>query len=256
MKIHFIGTGSAKTSLNNYHTSILLSSNNYNLLVDTGDGISRALLNSKIEFNSINGILFSHLHADHFSGFTALLVQMKLYNRKNSLTIFVHSELRKAVEDFIHQSYLFYERMDFKIIYDTFKENDNIEVAENLYFISRKNSHLDQYEHYDKENKLCFYSASFLFQCEGKNIFYTGDVGSEKDLRLFNDHSIDVLISEATHIEFEKLTEFKSNHKSTKVFLIHLDETMRKLLSQKIKNVTEIVISQFYIAEDAQIVSI
>lgn len=255
MKIHFIGTGSAKTSLNNYHTSLLISSHKYNLLIDTGDGISRALLQSSIDFNSINGILLTHLHPDHFSGLASLLVQMKLCKRKNPLTIFIHQELKKPVEDFIYQSYLFYERMDFKIIYKTFIQNDKIEVAESLAFISRKNSHLVQYEQYDKENKLSFYSGSFLFTCEGVNIFFTGDVGSEKDLLIFNDHLIDILISEVTHLKFESLIEFKFNHKSTKIFLVHLDEISSKSLSLMIKNHSEELIREFTIANDGLIVS-
>lgn len=256
MKIHFIGTGSAKTSLNYYHTSILLSSHNYNLLVDTGDGVSRALLQSKIQFNSINAILLTHLHPDHYSGLAALLVQMKLSKRKNPLTIFVHSELKKPIKDFIYQSYLFYERMDFKIIYNTFIENDKIEIAPEFYFISRKNSHLDQYEQHDIEHKLSFYSGSFLFFCEGKNVFYTGDVGSEKDLLLFNDHPIDLLISEVTHIEFESLIGFNLNHKTTKIFLIHLDETMRENYIQKIENIREKTECRLSIANDGQVVSL
>ena len=73
MKIKFVGTSSGKASLNRFHSSLLLSSENYNLLVDAGDGISRALLVNGINFNSINGIIFTHLHPDHFSGLPALI---------------------------------------------------------------------------------------------------------------------------------------------------------------------------------------
>lgn len=250
MKIHFIGTGSAKTSTDNYHTSLLISSNKYNLLIDTGDGISRALLQSGIDSNSIDGILLTHLHPDHFSGLASLLVQMKLCKRKNPLTIFIHLDLQKQVEDFIYQSYLFYERMDFKIIYKTFKQNYKIEVAESFAFISRKNSHLDQYEQYDSQHKLSFYSGSFLFICEGKNIFFSGDVGSDKDLLLFNDHLIDMLISEVTHVNFQSLIEFKFNHKSTKIFLVHLDEMSRETLSLLVQNHSENLVREFIIAHD------
>ena len=255
MKIHFIGTGSAKASRNNYHTSLLISSDKYNLLIDTGDGISRALLQSSIDFNSIDGILLTHLHPDHFSGLASLLVQMKLCERKNPLTIFIHLELRRQVEDFIYQSYLFYERMNFKIIYKTFIQDDRIEVAENFAFISRKNSHLDQYEQHDIEHKLSFYSGSFLFICEGANIFITGDVGGETDLLLFNDHLINILISEVTHLNFQSLVEFKSNHKSTKIFLVHLDEMNRESLGLIIKSLNEEIIRDFTIADEGLIVS-
>lgn len=255
MKIHFIGTGSAKSSLQYYHTSLLISSQKYNLLIDTGDGISRALLQSNIGFNSIDGILLTHLHPDHFSGLASLLVQMKLCKRQNPLTIFTHAELKKPVEEFIYRSYLFYERMDFNIIYKTFVQNDKINIAEGFAFISRKNTHLDQYEQYDPEHKLSFYSGSFLFICEGVNIFFTGDVGSEMDLHLLNDHIVDILISEVTHLNFQSLIEYKFNHRSTKIILVHLDETNREKLRLSVKNHSEDFIREFIIADDRLILT-
>ncbi|MEO8398834.1 MAG: MBL fold metallo-hydrolase, partial [Ignavibacteriaceae bacterium] len=75
-KIKFIGTGSGKTSLKRFHSSFLILNESYNLLVDTGDGISKALLLQNINYNSIDGILISHLHPDHYTGLPLLLVQM------------------------------------------------------------------------------------------------------------------------------------------------------------------------------------
>jgi len=78
LEIKFVGTGSGKTLLKRYHSSFLIKTEAYNLLVDAGDGISRALLNQKVTFDSINGILISHLHPDHYSGLPSLIIQMKL----------------------------------------------------------------------------------------------------------------------------------------------------------------------------------
>ena len=106
MKIKFLGTGSGKTSLNRYHSSLLISSSKYNLLVDCGDGISKAILAQNIDFNSINSVLISHFHSDHFSGLPSLITQMKLSSRKNELKIFVHSSEKDFLEDFIFHSYI------------------------------------------------------------------------------------------------------------------------------------------------------
>ena len=72
MVITFIGTGSGEASLKREHSSILISSEKFNLLIDTGDGISKAILKAGIDFNSINGIIFTHLHPDHYSGLAVL----------------------------------------------------------------------------------------------------------------------------------------------------------------------------------------
>jgi ribonuclease BN (tRNA processing enzyme) len=94
---------------------LLFTSEKYNLLIDTGDVISRALITNGINFNSLNGILYTHLHADHFSGLPALIVQMKMMNRNEPLDIFIHESLKTVVEDFLLRSYLLPERMGFEI---------------------------------------------------------------------------------------------------------------------------------------------
>ena len=86
--IVFIGTSSAKTSLKRFHSSLLVKSHSFNLLIDCGDGISRALLSQDISLDLIDGILFSHLHPDHSAGFASLIVQMKQLKRKKNLKIF------------------------------------------------------------------------------------------------------------------------------------------------------------------------
>lgn len=201
MKISFIGTSSGKATLNRNHTSLLFSSGKYNLLVDAGDGTSRALIGNGINFNSINGILFTHLHPDHFSGLPALIVQMKLMNRKEALVIFIHESLRTTVEDFLLQSYLLPERMGFEILYKTFIDNERSIISESFSFLARKNSHLSNLEKFKtKYSTLSLYSASFLFKIGNKKIIYTSDIGSQEDLFLFNDVVPDIFISETTHL--------------------------------------------------------
>jgi ribonuclease Z len=90
LEIKFLGTGSGKASLTRHHSSFLLSIGNYNLLVDAGDGISRAFLLQKIPFNSVDGILFSHFHPDHYAGIVSLIAQMKMESRENKLELFAH----------------------------------------------------------------------------------------------------------------------------------------------------------------------
>ncbi|MDH3269414.1 MAG: MBL fold metallo-hydrolase, partial [Ignavibacteria bacterium] len=140
MKITFIGTNSGKASVNRFHSSLLLSSEDYNLLVDTGDGISRALLINRINFNSINGIVFTHLHPDHFSGLPALIVQMKMLNRTEPLEIYIHQSLKNIVEDFLLNSYLIPEKMKIEIRYKTFKDEEFVNIAKDFSMIARKNS--------------------------------------------------------------------------------------------------------------------
>ena len=225
MKITFVGTSSGLTSLNQFHSSLLISNKSYNLLVDAGDGISRALLSSKIDYNSIDGIIFTHLHPDHFSGFPALIVQMKMIKRRKPLDIFIHKSLKNVVEEFLLRSYLFSERIRFELNFLTFIDDERKVIADDFSFIARKNSHLDKLQEYAPNYKsISLYSASLCFEIEGKRIIYTSDIGSEEDIFLFQDKFSEIFICEANHIEPAKLIEVVRIVKASQIYLTHYSE--------------------------------
>ena len=237
MKITFLGTSSGKTSSIRFHSSILFSSIKYNLLVDAGDGISRAFIINGIKFNSINGILFTHLHPDHFSGLPALIVQMKMKNRNEPLQIFIHESLVEVVQEFLVRSYLLPEKMGFEIHYKTFEDKELVNIKEKFSFKARKNSHLMDLEKYQiKYPSLSLYSASFLFEFEGKKIIYTSDIGLEQDLLLFREIVPNLFISEVTHISPLSLIEKIKTIEPNLTYLTHYSDEDITLLSEIMAN--------------------
>jgi len=237
VKIKFLGTGSGKTSLKRHHSSFLISSSNYNLLVDCGDGISKAILAQNIDFNLIDSILISHFHADHFAGLPSLLTQMKLSSRKNDLKIFVHSSEKDFLEDFIFHSYLFKEKMTFDLDIIPFDEEKEVVLIDDLRFDSKLNSHLEKYRRASLEtsplqgkSKLGFASLSFLFKDDVNSVIYSGDIESENDLFIFTE-KVDWFITETTHIKKESLLNLIEKQEPAKLILTHIGDDFEKLLT-------------------------
>jgi len=225
VKITFVGTSSGKASLKRFHSSLLFSVKNYNLLVDAGDGVSRALISGGINFNSIRGILFTHLHPDHFFGLQALIVQMKMMNRNEPLDIFIHESLKAVVEESLMRSYILPDKMEFEIQYKTFTDDNRFDVTENFSFVARKNSHLSKLEKLkSRYSSLSLYSASFLFEEQNKKVIYTSDIGSEEDLLLFREYVPDIFISEAIHILHQAIIEKVIQINPGKVYLTHYSD--------------------------------
>ena len=252
MKITFLGTSSGKASTKRFHSSILFSSENYNLLVDGGDGISRALVSNGIKFNSIDGILFTHLHPDHFSGLTALIVQMKMMNRSKPLQIFIHESLVKVVKEFLVRSYLLPEKMGFEIQYESFKDDKPFNITEKFSFLARKNSHLSDLEKYrTKYPSLSLYSGSFLFESVDKKIIYTSDIGSEEDLLLFSEIIPDLFISEVTHISLLTLLEKIKSIKPKMIYLTHYADEEIPKLSEIMANLPNTLKEKVFLAVDS-----
>lgn len=223
LKIKFIGTGSAKVSLKRNFTSLIFQTDNDKILIDCGDGLTRALIQQEVEINSINKILISHLHSDHFSGLSTLLTQLKLSGRITPIEIISCKENILILKRFLNSSFIIPERMDFEIRFIGFDFEEKVNLSDNLNFIARNNSHLKKYESYQNLYNLSLASPSFLFSTSSKKIFYSSDIGRWEDLLLF-DPPIDVLICEITHIEIHSLKEVIKNLNPVKTYLIHISD--------------------------------
>jgi ribonuclease BN (tRNA processing enzyme) len=220
----FIGTGSGRASLKRHHSSFLLSGGNYNLLIDAGDGISRALLSADISYNKIDGILLTHLHPDHYSGLPSLITQMKMNRRGNDLTIFLHKSIGNFVSGLIYHSYLFPAKLKFNINFIFLEDKQTMTLSKGFSFTPRQNTHLEEYREFANQGELSFSCSSFLFNINRTDIFYSGDVGGKDDLYLFKDSKIDLMISEITHISPEEIYEAFRILNAGKLYLTHITE--------------------------------
>jgi len=251
VKIIFIGTSSAQTSLTRFHSSILLSSKNYNLLIDTGDGISRALLFHKINYNQIDGILITHFHPDHFSGLPSLLVQMKIANRKKPLDVFIHQRLKEIIKENLVHYYILLERMNFKVDFKTFDFDEKLIISNDFKLLAKENSHLLKLKkHATNHQSIQLQCVSVLFEEKDKKLLYTSDIGSKEDLFLFRELSPDFFICEANHLELPALFEEIQKIRADKIYLTHYSEEDLKKISAILATLAENQKSRIIIAKD------
>jgi len=229
----------------------MFADKDYNLLIDCGDAVSRAILVQGIDYNSINGILFTHLHPDHFTGFASLLVQMKMNKRKEPLSVFVHHSLINRVKNFLQTSYIFMERIGFSVNYIGYKFGNEINISGELSFISRKNTHLKEYEDYD--TTLSYACGSFLFISGNKNIYYSGDIGSADDLLLFSDYKIDLFITEGEHVNPEDIPGIAGKLNPGRIVVTHLSKEVAAELKTAVKSFKN---KHVITAEDGLILSV
>jgi ribonuclease Z len=250
LSIVFIGTSSGKTCLNRFHSSLLIKSHSFNLLIDCGDGISRALLSQGIPLDQIDGILFSHLHPDHSSGFASLIVQMKQLKRKKKLRIFCHKNVAETLRMFLYRSFVFTERSSFDIEYCEFEHGEKIVLSDEFNFISKQNSHLDEYVNYLNIKKIGFACSSFLLTLGEQKVYYSGDIGSQEDLYLFEDQKPEIIITEATHIKWKNILDFIEAKKPEKIYLTHLNNDLEVELKHKIDSLPKILDNKIVITFD------
>ena len=88
MKIKFLGTSSMVPTKDRNHTSILLTYNAENILIDCGEGTQRQLKIANINPCKITKILLTHIHGDHTLGIPGLIQTLGANNYQKTLEIY------------------------------------------------------------------------------------------------------------------------------------------------------------------------
>ncbi len=93
-----LGTSSASPTSNRNPSAQLLNICERYFLIDCGEATQIQLRKYKAKFQSIDHILISHLHGDHFFGLPGLLSSMHLLGRKQQLHIYGPKGLKQLIE--------------------------------------------------------------------------------------------------------------------------------------------------------------
>jgi len=105
MEIRFLGSGDAFGSGGRYHTCFLATAGETRFLIDCGASSLIALKHYGVEPNSVDAVLVSHLHGDHFGGLPFFLLDAHLVSRRTRPLTLVgppgfRDRLRQAQEVF------------------------------------------------------------------------------------------------------------------------------------------------------------
>lgn len=250
MKLTFVGTGSGVTSLKRNHSSLLLETDKTKTLIDCGDGISSALLKQNIDYNSIDSIIFTHYHPDHFGGITALITQMKLRERRNELRIFTHKNLIAPLKIYLHSCYIFEDALDFDLQIIGYDFENEFKVDENFSFKAKQNSHIQNKYEVKSIPEQQFVSASLLFIIGEDKLIYTSDIAAREDLFLFDIRRPKIFITETTHIDLDWIHGINSYYHPDKIFLTHISDSDEEKVEKYLRNQRFAYNTEAAVAED------
>src|SRR5579864_1509480 len=88
MDLTFIGSGDAFGSGGRFNTCFLVRGANCRFLIDCGATALVALKRASVDLNTLDGVVLTHLHGDHFGGLPFLLLDAQLMS-KRSRPIFI-----------------------------------------------------------------------------------------------------------------------------------------------------------------------
>jgi ribonuclease BN (tRNA processing enzyme) len=82
MRVTIIGSGDAFGSGGRFHTCFQLATEKRTVLIDCGASSAVALYAHKVDPGTIDGIILSHLHGDHFGGIPMFMMDAQYMTRR------------------------------------------------------------------------------------------------------------------------------------------------------------------------------
>jgi ribonuclease Z len=121
INITFLGTSSMVPTIDRNHTSILLSYNSQNMLIDCGEGTQRQLKVAKFSATKINKILITHWHGDHVLGLPGLIQTLASNDYDKTLEIYGPVGTKKKI-NYMFKAFEFDQNKIQIKVYDIKKE--------------------------------------------------------------------------------------------------------------------------------------
>ena len=221
MKLHFLGTCAGTEPMpTRKHASFALECNGKLYWFDAGEGCSYTAHNMGLDLQKIYRIIISHPHMDHVGGLANLIwnCQKLHYVRKQSQEaecVHIHIPCLETWEGV----QLILKNSEFGRNYPFALEAH--ETHEGVLFddgtvsvIAMPNNHLAP-----RDGKI--HSYSFLIQCEGKRIVYSGDVREYCELDPLIADYCDALILETGHFKIDDAYAFVSSRPVEKLYFTH-----------------------------------
>jgi ribonuclease BN (tRNA processing enzyme) len=184
-------------------TQILIQDPEILILLDSGDGIIRDLLNEKIKFplQVPLHIFLSHGHYDHCGGLFSLLGFMRMIGQVNPVHIYYpknSSEIRGLLEVFLST---YKKTISYQLKIKALTGNNTISLNELIRVITYSMRHCGSTLKYGKLEEIPTLGYAIIHNTE--KIAYTGDTGMNTNLVSLVQNSSHAYI-EATNLDEEK----------------------------------------------------
>jgi ribonuclease BN (tRNA processing enzyme) len=214
-RIQFLGSGDAFGHGGRLQTCILVQTSTCRFLIDFGASGMIGLYRYNIDPNSIDLILLTHLHGDHFGGLPFFILDAQLNSKRTDPLVIagptgIRKRLTSAMELMFPGSSKVKQRFDIEV--------DELQTEKNWLFCGVTVTP------YTVQHLSGDPSFALRIECNGKTIAYTGDT-EWTEVLLPAASQVDLLIAEAYF--YEKQIKYHLNYQT---LMAHLEELNPKRL--------------------------
>ncbi|MGE3802244.1 MAG: MBL fold metallo-hydrolase [Candidatus Kapaibacterium sp.] len=219
MNIILHGTGAGTPSGNRGASSATFRFDSGDvLLVDAGEGCSRAMIRDGRNLHEITTVVVSHMHVDHWTGLPNLVMAWIIGGREAPVDLYLPPRSLNFFRSILSNSWMLQKRLPFDL---RLRELQPLQLPEEWSLRPFRTSHLDKFIGTEEADILSFPSFGFVLESGGRKILFSQDIGSEQDL----DGEIlgtELLICESAHVNLSHIVERARDAGVSRLIFTHI----------------------------------
>jgi len=220
--VSFLGSGDAFNAQGRHHAAFLIRGADTGLLLDCGATTLASLKRAGIAAGSIDAIIISHLHGDHFAGLPfVFLEEIYLGERRRPLRIVGPPGTQERVKLLFRALYpsTAVQPLPFAIEFIETLPARGFQIGSSL---------IEPFLVPHQEHEI---SLGYVLDIDGKRVVYSGDTGWTEEL-LPRSEGADLFICECSffetrvwfHLDYPRLAENHARFGARRVVLTHLGQ--------------------------------
>lgn len=222
VRVTFLGAGDAFSAGGLHYSGYFVQGSETSFLLDCGPSTLSCLKREGLHTDSIDAVLVSHLHGDHFAGLPFLFLEYtSIARRRRPLAIAGPRGTEERVNSLFSAMYRHAaaEPLPFELEFFQLIPREQQKIGSLT---------IDPFPVPHQENEL---SLGFRVEIDGRSIVYSGDTGWTEELSRQSQDS-DLFICECSsfdtrmqyHLDYTRLKENRDRFGSKRMILTHLGE--------------------------------
>lgn len=188
------------------------------LLLDAGEGCSRALIRDGIALEDIVAAAISHMHADHWAGFPNLVMGWSLGNRTSPVDLYLPPGSIDFFRNVLEFSYILPERLGFPM---HFHELNRFELPDGWALRPFRTTHLNGYSSHAERLGLSYPAYGYVLRNGDRKVVFSQDLASEDDL-VPELPGAELVVCEMAHVDPARLIRLATDAGVGRVVFTHI----------------------------------